>query len=203
MKDTISQIIGYQECDRFCTTIFYLFKNSGNLKTLAKRAANALNITWYRLPKMNDTRFVGHRHRALKKLLHNWPALLAASTDFLSSERNNKKKTLAKVTGILHKLKSYCLLCTMAAYLDIVANITLLSMVFESNLLMAYEVVPAVQESDILINELRDTSYELISLRVAFIARVTSYKLFLLQELRVIFCIRVRVTVYCTSHELQ
>ena len=74
----------------------------------------------------------------------------------------------------------------------------------------------------------RVTSYELISLRVVFIAQVTSYKLFLLHELRVIFCIRVtsnylwhelryffiarvtgywllhelRVTVYCTSYEL-
>ena len=36
---------------------------------------------------------------------------------------------------------------------------------------------------------------ELISLRVAFIARVTSYELFLLYKLRVTFCIR--VTSYC------
>ena len=43
--------------------------------------------------------------------------------------------------------------------------------------------------SDTLINELRVTTYKLISLRVAFIARVTSYKLFLLHELRVTFCI--------------
>ena len=40
----------------------------------------------------------------------------------------------------------------------------------------------------------RVTSYELISLQVASIARVTSYKLFLLHELR--------VTIYCTSYEL-
>ena len=52
MKDTISQIIDYQECDRFYTTIFYLFKNSEKLKTLAKKAAEALNITWYHLPKL-------------------------------------------------------------------------------------------------------------------------------------------------------
>ena len=35
----------------------------------------------------------------------------------------------------------------MAAYLDIVENITPLSMIFENNSLMAYEVVPAVQET--------------------------------------------------------
>ena len=37
--------------------------------------------------------------------------------------------------------------CTMAAYLDIVEKIMPLSMVFEKNSLMAYEVVPAVQET--------------------------------------------------------
>ena len=70
MKDTISQIIDYQECDRFYTTIFYLFKNSRKLKALAEIAAEALNITRYCLLKLNGTRLVGLRHRALKKLLH-------------------------------------------------------------------------------------------------------------------------------------
>ena len=32
MKDAISQIIDYQECDRFYTTVFYLFKIQENLK---------------------------------------------------------------------------------------------------------------------------------------------------------------------------
>ena len=34
----------------------------------------------------------------MKKLLHDWPALQTAFTDFLSSE-HNKKETCAKVTG--------------------------------------------------------------------------------------------------------
>ena len=54
---------------------------------------------------------------------------------------------------------------------------------------------------DILINKLQVTSYELISLRVAFIARVMSYELFLLHELRVTFYIQ--VTIYCLLHELR
>ena len=56
-------------------------------------------------------------------------------------------------------------------------------------------------KSDIVINELQVTSYELISLQVAFISRVTSYELFSLHELRVTFCIR--VTSYCLLHELR
>ena len=57
------------------------------------------------------------------------------------------------------------------------------------------------EKGDILINELRVASYKLISLRVTFFARVTSYELFLLHELQVTFC--VRVTSYCLLHELQ
>ena len=62
----------------------------------------------------------------------------------------------------------------------------------------------AILISDILINELQVTSYELISLRVAFIARVMSYDLVLLHELRVTFYIRFAsyCYYYCTSYEL-
>ena len=48
----------------------------------------------------------------------------------------------------------------------------------------------------------RVTSDQLISLRLAFIARVTSYDLFLLHKLRVTFCIRVTSYYYCTSYKL-
>ena len=37
MEDTISQITDYQECDQLYLTIFYLFKNSGNLKHYLKK----------------------------------------------------------------------------------------------------------------------------------------------------------------------
>ena len=43
--------------------------------------------------------------------------------------------------------------------------------------------------SDILINELRVTSYKLSSLRVAFIGRVTSNKLHLSLEIGVTTCL--------------
>ena len=54
---------------------------------------------------------------------------------------------------------------------------------------------------DIVINnELRVTSYELISLRVAFIARVTSY--FLHRSYELLFASKLRVTAYWTSYKL-
>ena len=109
---------------------------------------------WYKVHR--------YRHRALQKLLHNWPALVTAFTDFLSSQCNNKNETRAKVTRILNKLKSYRFLCTMAADLDIVANVTPLSMIFENNSLTAYEVVPAIRETIAQLETLSEESaYEL------------------------------------------
>ena len=57
-------------------------------------------------------------------------------------------------------------------------------------------------QSDILINKLGVTSSELISLRVVFIARVTSHELFLLHELLLLFAYESQVTIYCTNYEL-
>ena len=106
---------------------------------------------------------MGHRHRALQKLRHNWPTLVTAFTDFLSSECNNKNETRAKVTRILNKLKSYRFLCTMAADLDIDANVTPLSMIFENNSLTAYEVVPAIQETIAQLETLSEESADELS----------------------------------------
>ena len=46
----------------------------------------------------------------------------------------------------------------MAAYLDIVENIMPLSMIFENNLLMVCEVVPAVQETTAQLESLSQES---------------------------------------------
>ena len=51
----------------------------------------------------------------------------------------------------------------MAAYLDIVENITPLSMIFENNSLMAYEVVPAVQETIARLETLSEESANWLS----------------------------------------
>ena len=54
---------------------------------------------------------------------------------------------------------------------------------------------------DILTNELRVRSYELISLRAAFIARVTSY-LFVHMSYKLLFIARIRSYSLHTSYEL-
>ena len=61
-------------------------------------------------------------------------------------------------------------------------------------------VLSAFHKSDIVINELQVTSYDLISLRVAFIARVTSY--FLHMSDRFHFIARVTSYFLHTNYEL-
>ena len=99
-----------------------MFKNSGKLKLQPRKTAEALNIT-YRLPTMNGTRLIGHCLSVLKRLLNNQPALLTAFTGFLSSEHNNEKKKSCNSHRDCKQIKALSVLCTMAAYLDIVQNI--------------------------------------------------------------------------------
>ena len=60
-------------------------------------------------------------------------------------------------------MKSYRFLCTMAADLDIDANVTPLSMIFENNSLTAYEVVPAIQETIAQLETLSEESADELS----------------------------------------
>ena len=69
LKDAVVDIPKFNECDKFYTILFYLFKNSGKLKTETKNAAAALNITYYPLPKIHGTRFLNHRCR---RRLHSY-----------------------------------------------------------------------------------------------------------------------------------
>ena len=151
IKDAVAQISAFQSCYAFYLTIFYLFKNSGKLKSECKEACEALDITYYLLPKIQGTRFVNHRRRGFTKLLHIWPSLITTFQNALVSDNGCRGETRAKVVGILKKLKSYRFLCQVAVYLDILDSIGPLSLVFEKNILMAYDVEPAVEKSiDIL-----------------------------------------------------
>ena len=110
LKDAVKEIAKFAECDKFYTNIFCLFTNSGKLKTETKNAAAALNISYYTLHKIHDARFLNHRRRGFKDLLHNWPVFI---TGFESSS-----DTRTKIKGILIKLKSYSFLCKVAVYLE-------------------------------------------------------------------------------------
>lgn len=145
IKDAVQGIPKCKECDSFYWTIYYLFKNYGKLKT--ETACKALGITHYPLPKIHRTRFVNHRTKGFTKLLHLWPALITTFRNSNAREQGCKPETRAKIQGLLKKLQSYKFLCQTAVYLDLLESMGLLSIVFESNLLMAFSIQPAVEET--------------------------------------------------------
>ncbi|XP_065655360.1 zinc finger protein 862-like [Hydra vulgaris] len=143
IKDSARNIVQYRDCDQFYTTIFHLFRNSGKLKSEVKKAAEALNITYYTLPKISGTRFVSHRRRGLTRLVHNWPAIIVGFDNALVN-RNTTAEMRAKLFGISKRLHDYRLLCMFCGYLDVLEKLSPLSLVFEKKTLMVHEVKPAI-----------------------------------------------------------
>ena len=154
IKDMVKSVDKFKECDKFCNTIFNLFKNSGKLKSATKEACTALNITYYRLSKIHGTRFVNHPRRGFTALLHDWPALITSFTNALG--KGSGPETKVKIKGVLDKLKDYRFLCHVASYLDILESISPLSLIFEKKNLMAYEVKPAVEKTLLNLQELSE-----------------------------------------------
>lgn len=147
LKDAVKAFKPFDEVDRFYQDVWSLLKNSGKLKSEVAKAAEALNITYYTLSKIHGTRFLNHRRRGFSKLLHNWPALIAAFDNALATPKGYRPETRAKLTGFVKKLKDYSFLCQVAAYLDVLENMGPLSLVFEKSGLMAFEVPSSVEKT--------------------------------------------------------
>ena len=160
IKDAVSDISKFQECDSFYISLYYLFKNSGKLKTEVRQACDALNITYYPLPKIQGTRFVNHRRGGFTKLMHCWPAIVTSFENVLASNKGCKAETRAKVSGLLRKLKSYRFLSQVAVYLDVLESIGPLSLVFEQCVLMVYDVQPAVEKCLMILDDLKEESLD-------------------------------------------
>ena len=160
IKDAVSSVDEFQDCDRFYLTLYFLMKNSGKLKSELKKASEALNITHYPLPKIHGTRFVNHRRKGFTKLLHNWPALITTFDNAQAAERGYRGETRAKIIGIARKLHSYPFLCKVAGYLDFLEKLSPLSLIFEKNVLMAYEVNPAIDTAFTYLEDMAEEEVE-------------------------------------------
>ena len=160
IRDAVSDIHKFRDCDKFYVTLFFLFKSYGKLKTSIKNDAEAMNITYYPLPKIHCTKFVNHRPCGFTKLLHDWPALILGFENVLATYKECHGETRAKVQGILKKFNSYKFLCQVATYLNVLESIGPLSLVFlKKNMLLAHQVIPAV---DLSINNLEELHTETI-----------------------------------------
>ena len=117
--------------------MFYLFKNSGKLKSRVKRIDVLHGITFYLLSKIHGTRFINHRRKGYSNPLHNLPALIASLENALANERASARETRAKIHGILKKLESNIFLCLGAVYVDVLENMATLSLISEKDFLLS------------------------------------------------------------------
>lgn len=158
LKDGVKQVAEFHEVDSFYLNVWSLLRNSGKLKSEIKKASQSLNITYYTMPKIHGTRFLNHRRRGLSKLLHNWPAIIAAFDNALATNQGYRPETRSKLTGFLKKLKSHPFLCQVSAYLDVLESMSPLSLIFEKAGLMAFEIPLAIEKTIAALEEISDVT---------------------------------------------
>ena len=128
----------FKKAKSFYRNNFYLLKNSGPLKSALRNTCEALDITYYTLPKCHGTRFVNHRKRGFTKLLHLWPAFITAYQNALLTTSNSKTK--AKITGLLKKFLDVRELLRVEAFLDVLELVSVTSLVFEKKDLLPCDI---------------------------------------------------------------
>ena len=158
VKDAMKDDTKCTNVEEFYRINFYLLKNSGALKAKLKQAAEAENITYYPLPKIHGTRFVSHRKRGFIKLLHMWPAFITCYEDAVFTTKCNKTK--AKISGLLKKFKSVSMLLHVCSSLDVLSMISPISLTFEKDSLMPYEISTSlrkfIRQADAFIDKDKD-----------------------------------------------
>ena len=132
-------------------------RNSGKLQEIILEAATTIRVTFYNLPKIHDTRFIGYRRRGLKSLLETWSAIVMALESYTTNNQNIAA-TRTKVTSLLQKFHSYDFLVSVETYLDLLEVVVPASKVFETNKLLPHQISPTIKSTlmilEMMINEI-------------------------------------------------
>ncbi|KAJ8038164.1 hypothetical protein HOLleu_19166 [Holothuria leucospilota] len=153
VKDTLMKEKTFEQVKDLMITIYYVMKNSGKFKRHFEETAHALGIQVYKFPKVHGTRFVAHQRNGVRILLHNWIILAHAIENSIA---NNKHSTLnAKLHGILKKLRSVHFLSATCLFFEILDVISALSLKFQKGELHAFEVMPAIEQTQLRVQELQ------------------------------------------------
>ena len=153
-KDSMNQSI-MVDAQQFYLTNYFLLKNSGAIKAEVRKSAEALGITSYELPKIQGTRFIGHRQRGYQRFLHMMPALVMAYENSLTHTKKSAD-VKAKLSGLIKKLRDAKEILNVCAALDILEKSVPASMVFEGDGLMPHEISPNIEMTQMELQELLD-----------------------------------------------
>ena len=140
LKDSLLKEKYFSRAKDLMVTIFYLFKQSGKMKRQFFKHAKVLGVTVYNFPKVHGTRFVNHQRRGLHVLLHNWGVLIKLMENCIASSEGSYRANKPKMKGILKQLKSFRFLCHCSFYLQLLENISQLSLKLERGDVNIFEI---------------------------------------------------------------
>ena len=112
-----------------------------------KKSCKALGIQYYKLKKIHSTQFVQHRRRVLERLLDIWPGIVTAYENIESD-----RKTKGETRGVFKKLRSYKFFQKIINFLDILDFIAPVSLVFEGEGLLPFEVAHVIAKLEVNLN---------------------------------------------------
>lgn len=108
--------------------------------------ADILDETIRRPTRVDGTRWVDHRRRAVAALQKNFPTVVAHLTELGSGQRQDiKGDDVARVRGMLKKLKSPKFLLHLGLYHDILEELSMLSLSFQRDDICLPEVIDKVR----------------------------------------------------------
>ena len=115
---------------RMCTFYQRSPKRLRELKTVGK----TLGVSVVKPAKSEGTRWIDHKRKALTTMDRNYAAIITHLEDIASGERDDiKADDVAKVKGYLKVMKTHKFVMYAAMYRDIVKQLAILSMCFQSD----------------------------------------------------------------------
>ena len=143
IKDSLLKVQLFADIKDILISIYYLMKRSGKFLRHFEETGQSMSVHVYRFPKVHGTRFLDHLRKGVKVLLHNWVPLLNAIENSVAARAHSTVN--AKLLGILKKLSDLRLLATAVLLRSILDSVAALSLKFQTNQLLAFEVAPAVE----------------------------------------------------------
>ena len=150
------------------SSVFYLHKRSGKLKRIFKNTATALNIDGYVFPKVTGRRFVTHRLKGAKVLLHNWRALADLYLTAVADAKT-KPTVRAKIQNPLKKLNDFQFRCHIVMYYKILSVCLALLFEFEKKFILASDVCNLLQNTIEDLEEHNDEDQNLVNLGICIV----------------------------------
>lgn len=136
------------QIDGFLSFYTSFYRGSGKRRRELDQLAELLDESVLTPTRVDGTRWVDHRRRALKALETNIPAVIAHLSEVGSDQRQDiKKADAARVRGWLKKVRSNEFLLHTGLYMDVLGELSHLSLQFQKDSISLPTAVEAIETS--------------------------------------------------------